>query len=57
MARAQTGAGAGGTPFLPVARPKESGLPVRNMDQPMIGMRKLLVLLMNLNCRIRWNRL
>jgi hypothetical protein len=31
--------------------------PVRNMDQPTMGMRKLLVLLMNLNGRCRWNRL
>ena len=29
--------------------------PVRNMDQPMMGIRKLEVLEMNLKSRCRWN--
>jgi hypothetical protein len=30
--------------------------PVRNMLQPMMGIRKLLVLEMNLKSRFKWNR-
>lgn len=62
-------AGDGGDEEVPAAPPSPqlqhtdqrqkrhmANTPVRNMDQPMMGMRKLEVLEMNLKSRCRWNR-